>query len=83
VSRESLGQVRIYRYTCDQCGLEVEHRIRGSRQITLPDGWSRVRVQVDENRTMQEAEVCSAKCARSFIDSQFTLDAAVLEEPTA
>lgn len=81
MTRESLGQVRIYRYTCDQCGTEAEHRIRGSRQITRPDGWSKLIVQIGDNLST-EAEVCSAKCASGFVTAALTKDLDNPEGPT-
>lgn len=73
MARESLGTVRLHRWTCDQCGKQIEHRSRASGTIPRPPGWGRVSVTVEEigseaNRT-REGDVCSAECAGEFVQA--------------
>lgn len=77
MTRESLGQVRIYRYICDQCRLTTEHRIKGSRQVTLPEGWGHVKVSIDNGQTggNVEGDVCSPTCAGDFVQRAVADDA--------
>lgn len=63
--RESLGTVRLHRWTCDGCSRVVENRSRASGRIPLPTGWLHVSldVEVDERTKRIEADVCSTDCA--------------------
>jgi hypothetical protein len=71
--RESLGTVRLHRWTCDQDQTVVENRSRATGTIPMPDGWSRIKVQVDNILT--EGDVCSPKCAAAFMrDAQALLN---------
>lgn len=66
--RESLGTVRLHRWTCDVDGTQVENRSKASGTIPLPEGWMHVTLYVDrEGRQVRhDADVCSAKCAAAF-----------------
>ena len=69
MSRESVGTFRMHRFTCDQCGREVEHRSKGTGPIPMPPGWGHLRLQLDIG-PLQEADVCSPKCAGEWTQAQ-------------
>lgn len=65
MARESLGTVRLHRWTCDGCGRVVENRSKASERIPLPPGWMHVSLDVElGDRTQRvEADVCTPDCA--------------------
>lgn len=69
--RESLGQFRIYRYTCDACGKTEEVQIRGSRQVRPSAGWSHIKLEVG-NGPPREADVCSSECAEAWTSGRLS-----------
>lgn len=68
MSRESLGTVRLHRWTCDVDGTQTENRSRASGPVPMPPGWMHVTLNVErEGRDRKvEADVCSAGCAAKF-----------------
>lgn len=77
--RESLGTVRLHRWSCDVDGTQVENRSKASGPIPLPEGWMHVAVNVErEGRDRRiEADVCSAECAAAFSRQAVNPDDAV------
>ena len=65
--RESLGTVRLHRFTCDVDGTQVEHRSRASGSIPMPPGWVHLKVDVGSKRV--EGDVCSSACAGAFAET--------------
>lgn len=76
--RESLGTVRIHRWTCDVCTRQVENKSKASGSIPLPEGWMHVSLYVDRDgkSRRRDADVCSGECA-----SQYTQDSLKPDEP--
>lgn len=68
MSRESLGTVRLHRWTCDVDSKQTENRSKASGPIPLPEGWMHVAVSVERDGKDRriEADVCSAECAAKF-----------------
>lgn len=81
MSRESIGTVRIHRWTCDVDGTQVENRSKASGPVPLPEGWMHVAINVDrEGKTRRlEADVCSPTCAATFSEGAVKGD----QEPTS
>ena len=67
MARESVGTVRIHSWTCDNCNTVVENRSKASGSIPMPEGWAKIRVQIDSAES--SADICSGACARDFMDN--------------
>lgn len=72
MARESLGTVRLHRWTCDVDGTVTEHRSKASGTIPTPPGWMHLHLYIEEESDGKqrarrvEADVCSARCAAAF-----------------
>ena len=76
MSRESLGTVRLHRWTCDVDETQTENRSKASGPIPLPEGWMHVNMTVerDGKQVKHEADVCSPRCAAAFNKRVLTPD---------
>lgn len=86
MTRDSLGTVRLHRWTCDVDGTQIENRSKASGPVPLPAGWMHVTINVERDGRDRkvEADVCSPKCAAEFSRSATEpSDQAMAAEPAS